>query len=625
MTPLVALDGIRVHFPVRRQTLRAVEDVSLHIAEGETLALVGESGSGKSTLGNVVAGLQAPTAGTMRFRGNPVNRKDTARAIQIVFQDPFGALDPRMPVSAIIAEPLRIGRIGTPAERRTRAAELVEQVGLPLDALNRYPHEFSGGQRQRIAIARALAPQPTLIVADEPLSALDVSIQSQILNLMRALQQERSLAYLFISHDLAVVNHLADRVAVLYLGRLVEVAERAALFATPSHPYTMALLEAVPRIGRRRERGGGDPRRDAQPAGTAAGLRVPPALPQGATGLPRNGAGAGTLAGPGRAAGRLPLPRMTRFILSRGLQALIVLLVMSFVIYSLIGLMPGDPIDVMIASDPGATPEVVAHLRAIYGLDQPITLRYWHWLVAALQGDFGFSRTHSQPVLEVLLPALLQTCKLMFSAFFLSVALAFLLGVVAAMRPGGVIDSIVSLFAFAGISVPVFWLALVMILVFAVRLHWLPASGISTVGNDDFADQFRHLLMPVATLALASTGQFTRFVRASMIETMRMDHVRTARAKGAGEARIVTVHALRNALIPVVTVMALSFGTLFSGALITETMFAQPGMGKMIYDAILGNDFNLALTGLLFATLITLLSNLLADLAYAWLDPRIAL
>ena len=165
MTPIVSLADIQVHFTVNRRTLRAVENVSLDIAEGETLALVGESGSGKSTLGNVVAGLQAPTAGTMRFRGRLVDRavrKETNRAIQIVFQDPFGALDPRMPVSAIIAEPLRIGGIGTPAERQARAAELVGQVGLPLDALNRYPHEFSGGQRQRIAIARALAPTPTL-------------------------------------------------------------------------------------------------------------------------------------------------------------------------------------------------------------------------------------------------------------------------------------------------------------------------------------------------------------------------------------------------------------------------------------------------------------------------------
>jgi oligopeptide/dipeptide ABC transporter ATP-binding protein len=256
--PLIELDGLKVHFPVgRRGVLRAVEGVSLTIAEGETLALVGESGSGKSTLGNVVAGLQKPTAGAMRYRGAPMDaatRLQTQRAIQIVFQDPFGALDPRMPVSAIIAEPLRIQGIGTPNERQMRAAVLVQQVGLPRDALNRYPHEFSGGQRQRIAIARALAPEPVLIVADEPLSALDVSIQSQILNLMRALQQERALAYLFISHDLAVVNHLADRVAVLYLGRLVEIAPRADLFATPSHPYTMALLDAVPRIGRRRDR-----------------------------------------------------------------------------------------------------------------------------------------------------------------------------------------------------------------------------------------------------------------------------------------------------------------------------------------------------------------------------------
>jgi peptide/nickel transport system permease protein len=316
---------------------------------------------------------------------------------------------------------------------------------------------------------------------------------------------------------------------------------------------------------------------------------------------------------------------MTRFILARCSQAALVLLVMSFVIYSLIGLMPGDPIDVMIASNPGATPEVVAHLRAIYGLDQPILLRYLHWLVAALHGDFGFSRTHSQPVLVVLLPALWQTCKLMLTSFVVSVALAFALGVWASLKPGGIADTLIGLFAFAGISVPVFWLALVLILVVAVNWHALPASGISTVGDGGLADQARHLILPVTTLALANTGQFTRFVRAAMIETLRMDHIRTARAKGAGEGRVVLIHALRNAMIPVVTVMALSFGGLFSGALITETMFAQPGMGKMIFDAIQGNDFNLALTGLLFATLVTLFSNLLADLAYSWLDPRIAL
>jgi len=316
---------------------------------------------------------------------------------------------------------------------------------------------------------------------------------------------------------------------------------------------------------------------------------------------------------------------MTRFILARSGQAVIVLLVMSFIIYSLIGLMPGDPIDVMLSTMPNITPDQVAQLRHVYGLDQPLLLRYWHWLEAALRGDFGFSRLHAEPVLIVLGPALAQTCRLMLASFTLSVVLSVSLGVLAALRPGSARDSVIGFLAFAGISVPVFWLALVLILVFAVWLHWLPASGITTVGAGGFFDQLRHLVLPVVTLALAITGQFIRFVRASMIETLRMDHIRTARAKGAGERRVVLVHAFRNALIPVVTVMALSFGGLFSGALITETMFAQPGVGKMIYDAILGNDYNLALTGLLFATLVTLLSNLVADLAYAWLDPRIAL
>ncbi len=316
---------------------------------------------------------------------------------------------------------------------------------------------------------------------------------------------------------------------------------------------------------------------------------------------------------------------MTRFILRRILQTLLVLLVMSFVIYSLIGLMPGDPIDIMVASNPNIAPEVAATLRKLYGLDQPLILRYWRWLSAALSGDLGYSRTHSQPVLTILLPALWQTCKLLISSFTISVILSFALGIAAARKPGGWIDGLISLGAFAGISVPVFWLALMMILVFAVELHWFPASGIANVGDGSFRDQFVHLVMPVTTLALATTGGFTRFVRASMIEVLRLDLVRTARAKGASETRVVLIHAFRNALIPVVTVMALSFGVLFNGALLTETMFAQPGMGKMIYDAILGNDFNLALSGLLFATLVTLLSNLAADLAYGWLDPRIAL
>ncbi|MQU72452.1 ABC transporter permease [Sinorhizobium meliloti] len=316
---------------------------------------------------------------------------------------------------------------------------------------------------------------------------------------------------------------------------------------------------------------------------------------------------------------------MWRYVLKRSIQTAVVLLVMSFLVYILIGLMPGDPLDMLVESGPGMTPEAMASLRAMYGLDQPLPLRYWHWLMALLQGDLGYSRTHAVPVLQVIGPALWNTCKLMVLSFLVSVALAFVLGIISALRPGGMLDGAISLFAFAGISVPVFWLALMMILVFSVKLHWLPASGTYTSGDGSIIDQARYLVMPVITLALSHVGGFTRFIRSSMIETLRMDHIRTARAKGNRERRVIFYHALRNAMIPVLTVMALSFGALFNGALLTETMFAQPGMGKMIYDSIGSNDFNLALSGLLFAAFVTLLSNLIADLAYAWLDPRISL
>ncbi len=317
---------------------------------------------------------------------------------------------------------------------------------------------------------------------------------------------------------------------------------------------------------------------------------------------------------------------MLRFILSRLVQSLVVLLVMSFVIYGLIGLMPGDPIDVMVNSNPGYTAADVARLRAQYGLDQPLLARYWHWLVAASGLDFGYSRTYQQPVLAIMLPALLQTAKLVLIAFAVFSTLAVTLGVIASLYRGTIVDRAINLLAFAGISIPVFFLALILIYLFAVRLGWFPASGMFTIGGpQSLADSAKYYVLPVLTLTAAFGGSFTRFTRASMVEVLRMDYIRTARAKGAGPTRIVLKHALRNALIPVVTVLALSFGSLMGGVLITETMFAQRGMGKLIFEAILGNDFNLALMGLLFATSATLFSNLLADIAYAWLDPRISL
>jgi oligopeptide/dipeptide ABC transporter ATP-binding protein len=270
MSPLVEAEGLVKHFAVRsgavlgRETgqVRAVDGVSFTIAEGETLGLVGESGSGKSTTGRLVLRLIEPTAGRVRFAGTDVLaldaealRKLRAR-MQIIFQDPFGALNPRKTVEAIVAEPLLIQGARWDAALRERVHELLGLVGLASYHARRYPHEFSGGQRQRIGIARALALRPAFIVCDEPVSALDVSIQAQIVNLLQDLQQDLRLTYLFIAHDLGVVKHISSRVAVMYLGKLVEVADKRAIYAQPLHPYTRALLSAipVPRPGAGRER-----------------------------------------------------------------------------------------------------------------------------------------------------------------------------------------------------------------------------------------------------------------------------------------------------------------------------------------------------------------------------------
>ena len=260
--PLLALEEVRRHFPVRdalgraRGAVRAVDGVSLSVRPGEVLAVVGESGCGKSTLGRLALRLLAPDAGTVRFMGedlgalSPAALRARRRDMQMIFQDPFASLDPRMTVEEAVAEPLRLHRIVPRGPReRERVAELLARVGLRPEHARRWPHEFSGGQRQRIAIARALASGPKLVVGDEPVSALDVSVQAQVLNLLQELIRDLGLTFVLISHDLGVVRHVADRVAVMYLGRIVEEGPAGAVFGAPRHPYTRALLAAVPGRG----------------------------------------------------------------------------------------------------------------------------------------------------------------------------------------------------------------------------------------------------------------------------------------------------------------------------------------------------------------------------------------
>ena len=259
--PLIAVEGLTIHFPIGRRSLwnrqrkvvHAVEDVSFSIQPGETLGLVGESGSGKTTTGRAILRRIDPTAGTIRFQGRDITTttgeelRQLRKHMQLVFQDPYASLNPRMTVAELVAEPLIVhGIVGNVDEGHDRVVDLLERCGLPADAADRYPHAFSGGQRQRVGIARALALEPEFIVADEPVSALDVSVRAQVVNLLQDLQEERGLTYLFIAHDLSVVRHISQRIAIMYAGEIVELADRDSIYDRPVHPYTEALLSSVP-------------------------------------------------------------------------------------------------------------------------------------------------------------------------------------------------------------------------------------------------------------------------------------------------------------------------------------------------------------------------------------------
>ncbi len=259
-TPLLKVDNLVKHFPITRGILRkkqvaavrAVDGISFYVNKGETLGLVGESGCGKSTTGKVIIRLEEPTSGRAEFNGESIfdmsreRMREIRRNLQMVFQDPYASLNPRMQVGEIIAEPLIVHNLASGKAREDKVVDLLETVGLNATHARRYPHEFSGGQRQRIGVARALAVDPQMIICDEPVSALDVSIQAQVINLLQDLQRKMGLTYLFIAHDLSVVKHISNRIAVMYLGKIVEMCSKDALFATPMHPYTEALLSAIP-------------------------------------------------------------------------------------------------------------------------------------------------------------------------------------------------------------------------------------------------------------------------------------------------------------------------------------------------------------------------------------------
>lgn len=301
-------------------------------------------------------------------------------------------------------------------------------------------------------------------------------------------------------------------------------------------------------------------------------------------------------------------------VLRRLSQMAGLLLLMSFAIFVLIGLMPGDPVDLMVADNPRMTPEDVARLRALHGLDRPLVARYWSWLCAALAGDLGYSRLYGVPVLSAVWPRFVNTFLLLGAALVVTAALAVPLGALAARRRGTGADRAVSFFTLAGMSAPPFWTALVLICVFSAWLGWLPASA--------GAGDLKSLVLPVLALVLPGLAAYARHARGAMIDALALPCIRTARAKGCSEGRVVWGHAFPSAAAPVVTLFMLDLGSLCGGAVTVETVFAYPGMGRLLYDAVMGNDYNLALCAVLVLTAAVFAANMAADGLCALIDPR---
>ncbi len=311
-----------------------------------------------------------------------------------------------------------------------------------------------------------------------------------------------------------------------------------------------------------------------------------------------------------------------RYLIQRVLGAIPLLIGVSLIIFAILHLAPGDPLSVY-AENPAVTQEALANIRESFGLDRPLPEQYVRWFTSFIQGEWGYSMRTNNPAFSDALSRLPATALLSGSAFLLALLIALPLGILSAVKRYSWIDHTATFFSFLGISTPVFWLGLMAQLVFAVELRWLPSAGMSTVGDGSLVDQLRHLILPASVLSLAFVAGWSRYVRSSMIEVLDLDYVRTARAKGLREWAVINRHALKNALIPVVTVIALDFAVLFSGAVITETIFAWPGLGRLFVESMTGRDYPVLLGLLMFGSFGLILINLVTDLLYASLDPRV--
>jgi len=319
---------------------------------------------------------------------------------------------------------------------------------------------------------------------------------------------------------------------------------------------------------------------------------------------------------------------VTKYLIHRLVQMVPILVLISILVFTLLTSMPGDPLDRMLEDNPDFTYEDYMRLRAIYGLDDPVYVRYFKWASQVVQGNLGYSRQYKIPVEKLVAPRLQNTLILSVSALILALTVSLILGVLSAVKQYSVVDYASMAFAFFGFSVPGFWMGLMLIVLFSVNLHWLPPGGImSSDVQPGFwnmvTDRAKYLIMPVFITSLAEMASWTRYTRNSLLDVLQLDYLRTARAKGLAEQSVVVKHALKNSLLPLITVIGGSFSRFFAGATITETVFSYPGMGKLLFDSVMGNDFVVSMAILMMLSFLVLFGNLLADLLYGWVDPRI--
>lgn len=676
---VLEVKNLSVRFDTPQGELQAVRDISFSLRAGEVLAIVGESGSGKSVLCRTLMGLLGSDA---RVRGSicaggveltACTERELERLrgglLSMVFQNPMTALHPTLTVGQQIAEAVRRHEPGlSRAAVRQRVLSLLEQVELPEPTLrhDQYPHQLSGGMRQRVVLAIALAAEPRILLADEPTTALDVTVQAQILALLQRIGRQRDMATVLVAHDLGVVAQVADRVAVMYAGRIVEIGTAEEIFYESRHPYTWGLLRCRPALARRGEPlptiGGTPPDLIDPPPGDAFACRnayalaidyeeapplfrisdthyaatwlldprapeitppvtaitTPAALPQQ---LPAAQGSAPAEAPPEQ---KKKLGTILCYYGGKLLLFILSLWLLSAAVFCIARLAPGDPL-VAYYGDRVEKMTVAERqeAQARLGLDDGLLTQYLRWLDGALRGEFGISLKYKTDVLALIGSRLPNTLLLGGIGFGLIFVLALLLGVLCARWEGSRLDRLVCRVGTLVSCVPEFWLSLVLLLIFAVGLRWLPSSGAYSVGGGGLGDRVLHLILPLTVVVTGHLWYYAYMIRSRLLNELQADYVQLARAKGLGTWHILFGHCLRVCLPAYLSLMAISVPHILGGTYIVETVFSYPGLGTLCYESARYQDYNLLMVLCLLSGAVVILANLAAQVLNERLDPRL--